>query len=106
MTQTIFLGALTLIASWTGTATGFGTSTIMMPVLAYIFPVPVALLFVGIIHLAGNVWKVFLFRTGFDGKLVFGFGLAGIVSSYLGASFSFAASDLPLKQILGAFLIL
>jgi uncharacterized membrane protein YfcA len=105
MTQAILLCILTFVASILGTATGFGTSTVMVPILSLIFPVPVTLLFVGLIHLCGDVWKVILFRTGFDWKLVLGFGLSGIVASFIGASLSLQAQSLPVKQILGAFLI-
>ena len=105
MTQAILLCILTFVASILGTATGFGTSTVMVPILSLIFPVPVTLLFVGLIHLCGDVWKVILFRTGFDGKLVLAFGLSGIVASFIGASLSLQAESLPVKQILGAFLI-
>ncbi len=106
MTQVLLLCSLTLVASGIGTATGFGTSTIMMPVLALFVPIPIALLFVGIIHLCGDVWKVILFRTGFDWKLILGFGLSGIIASFLGASLSLHVSSLPFKGILGVFLIL
>jgi uncharacterized membrane protein YfcA len=106
MIQFISLCVLTLAAAGIGTATGFGTSTVMLPVLTLFVPLPIALLFVGIIHLCGNVWKVILFKTGFDWKLVLGFGIAGVVTSYVGASLSFYAADLPLKRILGAFLII
>lgn len=106
MTQAILLCILTFISSGLGTATGFGTSTVMVPILTLFFPVPVTLLFVGVIHLCGDVWKVILFRTGFDWKLVLGFGLSGIVASFIGASLSLQAANLPVKQILGAFLVL
>lgn len=97
---------LTLIAAGVGTATGFGTSTIMIPVLTLFLPLPVSLLFVGIIHLCGDIWKVLLFKRGLDWKLILFFGLSGIVASYLGASLSFYAGGLELKRILGVFLIL
>ncbi len=106
ITQTILLCALTFVASVLGTATGFGTSTLMVPVLVLFVPVPVTLLFVGIIHLCGDIWKVALFRGGLDWRLVLGFGLSGIAASYFGATLSLQASTLPLKQILGVFLIL
>ena len=106
MAQIALLCTLTLVASGIGTATGFGTSTVMLPVLALFVPLPVALLFVGIIHLCGDVWKLLLFKRGFDWKLILGFGLSGIAASFLGASLSLHAQALPLKRILGAFLIL
>ena len=105
MVEGLLLCLLTLIAGAIGTATGFGTSTVMIPIMTLFVPLPVALLFVGIIHLCGDVWKVLLFKRGFDWKLVLGFGLAGIGASFLGASLSLQAHDLPLKRILGAFLI-
>lgn len=100
------LGLLTLVAAAIGTATGFGTSTVMIPVMALFVPMPVALLFVGIVHLAGDVWKVILFKTGLDWRLILGFGLSGVGAGFLGASLSLHGEGLPLKRLLGAFLIL
>jgi len=106
MTQGILLCLLTLVASGIGTATGFGTSTVMIPVMTLTTPLPIALLFVGIIHLCGDIWKVLLFKRGLDWRLILGFGLAGVVASFLGASLSLHAQGLPVKRLLGAFLIL
>jgi uncharacterized membrane protein YfcA len=106
MTQGLLLCLLTLIAAGIGTATGFGTSTIMIPVLSLYVPLPVVLLFVGIIHLCGDIWKILLFKKGLDWKLILFFGLSGIAASFLGASLSLHEEELPLKRILGAFLIL
>lgn len=97
---------LTFFGSAIGTATGFGTSTIMIPIMVFFVPPPIALLFVGIVHLCGDIWKVLLFKRGFDWKLILGFGLAGIVASFLGASLSLQPQAFSLKRILGAFLIL
>jgi uncharacterized membrane protein YfcA len=106
MIEGLLVCLLTLIAAGIGTATGFGTSTVMIPVLSLFMPLPIALLFVGTIHLCSDIWKVLLFKKGLDWKLILYFGLSGIVASFLGASLSFYAEDLPLKRILGAFLIL
>ena len=106
MPHTILLCILTLVASAIGTATGFGTSTVMIPVMVLFVPLPVALLFVGIIHLAGDVWKVLLFKRGIDLKLILGFGLSGIAAGFLGAYLSMHAEGFPLKRILGVFLII
>jgi uncharacterized protein len=106
MAPLILLSLLTLFGSSIGTATGFGTSTVMIPVMALFVPTPVALLFVGIVHLCGDIWKVLLFRRGFDWKLILGFGLSGIAASFLGASLSLQAHGFSLRRILGAFLIM
>lgn len=106
MTQLLLLCLLTLIASAIGTATGFGTSTVMIPVMSLFLPLPVALLFVGTIHLFGDIWKVILFKRGFDWKLILGFGISGIAASFIGASLAVYGQDFPLKRLLGVFLIL
>lgn len=106
MTQGILLCILTFIASALGTTTGFGTSTLMVPVLVLFVPLPITLLFVGIIHLCGDIWKILLFRTGCNLRLVLGFGLSGIVASYIGASFALDGANFPVKRILGVFLVL
>lgn len=106
MIQVILLCLLTLVASGIGTATGFGTSTVMIPVLVLFVPMPTALLFVGIVHLFGDIWKMLLFKRGVDWKLIFGFCLSGIAASYLGASLSLHPELFPLKRILGAFLVM
>lgn len=106
MTQGLLLCLLTLVASGIGTATGFGTSTIMIPVLTLFMPIPIALLFVGIIHLFGDIWKVLLFKKGLVWNLILGFGLSGIIASFFGASLSLHAPELPFKRMLGIFLIL
>jgi uncharacterized membrane protein YfcA len=106
MIEGLLLCLLTLVAAGVGTATGFGTSTIMIPVLTLFVPLPVSLLFVGAIHLCGDIWKMLLFKGGFDWKLILFFGLSGIVASYFGASLSFYAGDLPLKKLLGVFLVI
>jgi len=77
---------LTLIASSIGTVTGFGTSTIMVPVLSLFLPIPETLLFVGIVHWFGDVWKMLLFKKGFDWKLTLLFGIPGALVSFWAAS--------------------
>jgi uncharacterized membrane protein YfcA len=97
---------MVIIASGIGTLTGFGTSTIMVPVMLLFYSVPQTLFFVGIIHFFGNVWKLLLFRKGVRWRLILSFGIPGIVATYLGASLVFNVSALVLSRILGSFLIL
>lgn len=93
------------VASCLGTMTGFGTSTIMVPVLLIFYPLPQTLLFVGIVHWFGNIWKLILFRKGFRWKLVLSFGIPGIAATFFGASLVFSISGVILSRILGTFLI-
>jgi uncharacterized membrane protein YfcA len=97
---------IVIIASGIGTITGFGISTVMIPVMLLFYPVPQSLFFVGIIHFFGNVWKLLLFRKGVQWKLILSFGVPGIVATYLGASLVFDIPTTVLSRILGCFLIL
>ncbi|MBI4592092.1 sulfite exporter TauE/SafE family protein [Candidatus Uhrbacteria bacterium] len=96
---------LTFVAAIVGTVTGFGISTVMLPVLALFLPLPQALLLVGIIHWFGSVWKVVFFREGIDWRLIWLFGLPGVLFSYLGARLVFEISSSTLSFTLGLFLM-
>jgi len=104
----IFLIILLVIAaSCVGTMTGFGTSTIMVPALLILYPMPMeeTLLFVGVIHWFGNVWKIILFKRGFDWKLILSFGVPGMAAAWLGAKLVFEMPKESLSRILGGFLV-
>lgn len=96
---------IVIIASCIGTMTGFGTSTIMVPIVLLFYPVPQTLLFVGIIHWFGNIWKLVLFKKGFQWRLILSFGVPGIAATFFGASLVFNIPGMILSRILGTFLI-
>lgn|SRR3989344_2187008 len=96
---------LTFVSSAIGTATGFGSSTILLPVLAIFYPFQEMLLFVGVLHLANDVWKVILFRDGLRWDVVARFGVAGAFAGVLGAELTLDFPEEALARILG-FLIL
>jgi hypothetical protein len=102
--EILYISILTFLASAIGTITGFGTSTLMIPVLAVFFPPAEAIFLVAIIHWFGDVWKVALFRSGFNLRLLLLFGGVGLAASYLGAHISLGASEHILLRLLGAFL--
>ena len=103
--EIIYIALLTLLASLIGTLAGFGISTIMVPVLLIILPLPQTLLLVGIIHWFNDIWKLLLFREGIRWKLFLTFGIPGIITSFLGSSLSLKISREILSRALGAFLI-
>jgi uncharacterized membrane protein YfcA len=102
----LLVSVVVIIAAGIGTMTGFGTSTIMVPIMLLFYPLPQTLFFVGIIHFFGNVWKLLLFRKGIKWRLILSFGIPGIVATFLGASLVFNVSTALLSKILGSFLIL
>ena len=103
--EIVYIALLTILASGIGTITGFGTSTILIPILLLYLPLPETLLVVGVIHLSGDIWKMILFRKGFDWKLVLTFGITGIITSYIGAMIVFSAPQDILLRILGGFML-
>ncbi len=104
--EIITLVVFTFIASAIGTTTSFGTSTFMVPVLGFFYPLPITLLFSGIIHWLGNLWKMHFFRSGAQTKLILLFGIPGIITSYLGAQLIPDISEVLLSRSLGIFFIL
>lgn len=103
--EIIYIAILTIAAAIVGTLTGFGSSTIMLPVMILFFPLPQALLFVGIIHWFNDIWKIILFKKSVHWKLLLGFGIPGIITSFLGASLAITIPAQILSQILGVLLI-
>ena len=97
--------SLIIFASAMGTITGFGTSTIMMPVLMIFFPTAEALLFVSMIHWFNAIWRLIAFRKGFHLKLVLVYGLVGIVAAHFGAKAFFAIDEELVKKVIASFLI-
>lgn len=96
---------LVVVASAIGTVTGFGLSTVMIPVMTLFYALPETLLFVGIIHWFNDLWKLLLFREGIRWKLILSFGLPGIVAAVLAARLLFSVSGTILERVLGVFLL-
>ena len=103
--ETILILIVVIVGSIVGTLTGFGLSTVMIPVMVLYYPLPEALLFVGIIHWFGDIWKLILFREGIRWRLIFSFGIPGILATILGAALVFRVSAVVLSRVLGVFLI-
>lgn len=96
---------LTLVASFVGTVSGFGSSTVMIPVLLFFFPYAEAIFLAAIIHFFNDLWKITLFREGVKWRLILTFGIPAVIATYFGATFVFTAPELLLSRILGGFFI-
>ncbi|MDD5556878.1 MAG: sulfite exporter TauE/SafE family protein [bacterium] len=101
---TIAIGLLTVLAATVGTITGFGTSTIMIPILVQFMPPVEAIFLVAIIHWFGDIWKVALFRSGVRARLILLFGIPGLLAGFGGASITLEADQAVLLKILGGFI--
>lgn len=103
--EIFLLVLLTFVGSFVGTITGFGSSTIMVPIVALFFPLPATLLFVGIVHTFNDIWKIVLFKHGVNWKLLFSFGIPGVLASFVGARIALSSPEGTLTQFLGGFLV-
>ena len=103
--EILWITLLTIIASAVGTITGFGISTVMVPIVLFFYPLPETLLLVGIIHWFGDLWKMFLFKHGINWKILFFFGIPGILTGIVGAYLVFKLPESLLSQIVVGLLI-
>jgi len=104
--EIVYISLLTIIASWVGTVSGFGISTILVPALSLFYPLTPTLLLVGIIHWFGDIWKLILFKKGIKAQFIFLFGFPGIFATYIGARLVFEIPEVILSRSLGLFLLL
>jgi uncharacterized membrane protein YfcA len=107
MELSILAIVITFFSSLIGTISGFGISTIMIPVLVTSYSLPQVLLFVAIIHLANDIWKLILFHNGIRWHLLLYFGLAGFFASIFGALLTIRLGMSPyFIQTFGLFLVM
>jgi len=64
---------------------GFGLGTLLMPVFALFFPVPVAVASTALVHAANNAFKVALLGRRAPREVVVRFGLPAVAAAFLGA---------------------
>ncbi len=81
----LFIATLTIIASIVALIAGFGTSTIMVPILIYFFPLPEVLLLTGIIHWFNDGWRLLFYRDGIWWQRVILAAIPGVAASIIGA---------------------
>jgi len=77
-TVALLVSALTLFS-------GFGLGTLLMPAFAVFFPLPVAIAATAAVHLANNVFKLWLVGKWAHGPTVVRFGLPGVLFAVVGA---------------------
>ncbi|MCH8818795.1 MAG: sulfite exporter TauE/SafE family protein [Acidobacteria bacterium] len=65
---------------------GFGLGTLLMPVFALFFSLPVAVVATAVVHGTNNVFKTALFGKSAERSLVLRFGLPAIPSAIIGAA--------------------
>ena len=84
-----------LVAAALTLFSGFGLGTLLMPVFAVFFPLPVAVAATAVVHLANNLFKLALVGQHADWRVAMRFGLPAALAALAGAALLQAASALP-----------
>lgn len=103
--QLILIVILITIAITTESIIGFGTSSISLPILSLFYPLHQVILFVGLIQFISSIWKLYIFRTGVNWKLIFTFGIPAVAASLVGAYATFKIPESYSYKILGIILL-
>ncbi len=74
---------------------GFGLGTVLMPAFALFLPLPVAVAATAVVHLANNIFKVFLVGRQADWGVVVRFALPAVIAAFLGAALLNVFAQVP-----------
>lgn len=102
----LFTATLTIISSTVAIIAGFGTSTIMVPILIYFLPLPQVLLLTGIIHWFNDGWRLLLFKDGIWWRGMILAAIPGVIASIIGAWLVLKIPQQLLFRALGVMLLL
>jgi len=81
----IIIAIISLLASLLTFFAGFGLGTILLPVIAIFFPIPIAVAITAFVHLFNNIFKLSMLYKSIDKKTVIRFGILSIIGAFLGA---------------------
>jgi uncharacterized membrane protein YfcA len=79
ITLSAFLASLVTFYS------GFGLATILMPIIAVFFPLPIAIGLTAVVHLVHSVLRTGLLWKAIDWNIVIGFGIPALIAVIPGA---------------------
>lgn len=74
-----------LLISWIAFYSGFGLGTILMPVIAIFFPIPIAISLTAMIHFFHSVFKTAIFWKSIHWKVAVHFGGMALIVAIFGA---------------------
>ncbi len=93
-----------LIAEIAGTISGFGSSSILLPMAHQFFDYKNAIILVAIYHIFGNASRLSLTYRHWDKRIFFLFGIPSVVATIIGASLVGQVNPDMLKVILAIVL--
>jgi uncharacterized membrane protein YfcA len=78
--------SVALVVSASTLFSGFGLGTVLMPAFALFFPIQIAIAATAVVHLANNIFKIFLVGRKADWEVVAKFALPGALAAAAGAA--------------------
>lgn len=115
------IGLAALLTSGLTLFSGFGLGTILMPVFALFFPLPLAIAATAVVHFANNLFKLGLMARQADWPVVVKFSLPATLTAVVGAAsltyfdqlpvfwqYSLAGSNFevtPVKAVIGSLIV-
>jgi uncharacterized membrane protein YfcA len=81
----LFVCIAAFLASGLTLFSGFGLGTILMPVVAIFFPIPIAVAITAVVHLLNNLFKLGLLWRNVSRRVLVGFGLPALFAAIPGA---------------------
>lgn len=91
----LFICSVSLLISVITLFSGFGLGTVLMPVFAIFFPLPVAIAATAVVHLLNNIFKAVLVGYLVNWNIVLKFGIPAACFSVIGAYLLGAISEWP-----------
>ena len=79
------IGIVALVTSGLTLFSGFGLGTVLMPVFALFFPVPLAIAATAVVHFANNMFKFWLMAKQADWRVVARFSVTAAIAAMAGA---------------------
>ncbi len=120
--ELVLIGLAALLTSGLTLFSGFGLGTILMPVFALFFPLPLAIAATAVVHFANNLFKLGLLARQADWSIVAKFSVPAAMAAILGAAsltffdrlpalwqYTLAGSDYevtPMKAVIGSLIVL
>ncbi len=86
-------------------AAGFGLGTTLTPLFLFVYDVKTAVFLVAIVHFANGMFRLALFRTHVDRRLVVRFGLLAVVGGVTGSVLQKHVANPALEAGLGVLLV-
>ncbi|HLD65322.1 MAG TPA: sulfite exporter TauE/SafE family protein [Pseudomonas sp.] len=84
--ELVLIGVAALLASGLTLFSGFGLGTLLMPVFALFFPLPLAIAATAVVHFANNIFKFGLMAQQANWPVIARFSVPGAIMAILGAA--------------------